>query len=134
MKKFYIPIFAVVFILTSILSQGQVYNSIPSNPSGFTLDDPRFWIGAPPPNSCLGCTIKINSNVTMVQCCGLSSTAPSVAATVFTSQTPSGTNFNDGQAITVGMRFQSTVTGNVTGARFFKTPAIGGNACCRIIR
>ena len=44
MKKFYIPIFAMVFILSSFLSQGQVYNSITSNPSNYTLDDARFWV------------------------------------------------------------------------------------------
>jgi len=73
MKKFYIPIFAVVFLLCSILSQAQVYNSIADgNPNHYTLDDPRFWGGAPtdltavPPNICTGCTIKIYSNVTVV--------------------------------------------------------------------
>ena len=126
MKKFYVPIFAAVFLLISFSSQGQVYNSISSNPSGYTLDDPRFWVGAPPPNPCTNCTIKIYSDVTMVQCCGLSSTATPVAATVFTSQTPSGNTFNDGQSLTLGMRFQSTVAGNITGARFFKTLAMGG--------
>ncbi len=76
MKKFYIPIFAAFFLLSSFLSQGQVFNSITSNPSNYTLDDPRFW-GAtlpadiinpafsPPPN-CTGCTINIYSNVVVV--------------------------------------------------------------------
>jgi Secretion system C-terminal sorting domain len=70
MKKFYIPIFAAVFLLTSFFSQAQVtYISIASNPSGFTLDDTRFWTGVtgPPPNPCNLCTIKIFSDVFMVQ-------------------------------------------------------------------
>ena len=69
MKKFYIPILAVVFLLGSFLSQAQItYNSISNgNPSNFTLDDARFWVGAQPPNPCTDCIINICSNVTMVQ-------------------------------------------------------------------
>jgi hypothetical protein len=68
MKKFYIPIFAAVFLLSSFLSQGQTtYNSITSNPLGYTLDDFHFWQGGvPPPNPCNDCTINIFANVTMV--------------------------------------------------------------------
>jgi Domain of unknown function (DUF4082) len=127
MKKFYIPVFTSVIILTSIFSQGQVYNSITSNPFNYTLDDIRFWQGGiQPPNPCNNCTIKIYSNVTMVKCCGFSSTSTPIATTVFTSQTPSGSNFNDGMSLTLGMRFQSTIAGNITGARFYKTSAMGG--------
>jgi hypothetical protein len=70
MKKFYIPIFTVGFLLTSLLSRAQItYTSIADgNPNGYTLDDPRFWQapGVPPPNPCNNCIIKIYSNVTMV--------------------------------------------------------------------
>jgi hypothetical protein len=76
MKKFYIPIFTAVLLAVSFLSQGQVYNSITTNPNGWTLDDPRFW-GAttpaeiidktiPPQNPCNGCTINIRANVIIV--------------------------------------------------------------------
>jgi hypothetical protein len=68
MKKFYISIFTVVFLLTSFLSQGQtVYNSITSNPLNLTLDDPNFWVGAFPDVVCDNCTLNIFSNVSMVQ-------------------------------------------------------------------
>ncbi len=70
MKKFYIPIFAAVFLLSSFLSQAQpntIYNSILDNSSTqYTLDDPRFWQGPPPPNPCDHCTINIYTDVTMV--------------------------------------------------------------------
>jgi len=67
MKKFYIPIFAAVFLLSSFLSQGQVFNSITSNPNAYTLDDARFWQGGiQPGNPCDHCTINIFSDVTMV--------------------------------------------------------------------
>ncbi len=68
MKKFYIPVFTAVFLLSSFLSQAQVtYNSITSNPLGYTLDDFRFWVGGvPPPNPCNLCTINIYTDVTMV--------------------------------------------------------------------
>ena len=69
MKKFYIPIFAAVFLLSSFSFAGTVtYNSITSNPNGYTLDDIRYWQGGiQPPNPCNNCTININSDVTMVQ-------------------------------------------------------------------
>src|ERR1017187_4453809 len=69
MKKFYIQIFAAIFLLVSFSSQGQItYNSITSNPSNYTLDDVRYWIaGLQPPNPCNNCIININSNVSMVQ-------------------------------------------------------------------
>ncbi len=67
MKKFYSLIFTGAFLLTSFLSQAQVFNSITSNPSGFTLDDSRFWQGGVAPgNPCNNCTIKINSDVIVV--------------------------------------------------------------------
>ncbi len=68
MKKFYIPTLLAVFFLSSFFSQGQTYTSIATNPSNLTYDDPNFWIGhAAPPNPCTGCTIIIQSNVSMVQ-------------------------------------------------------------------
>jgi hypothetical protein len=67
MKKFYISIFAAFFLLTSLVSEAQVYNSIASNPSNYTLDDARFWVGGvAPPNPCTGCAINIYSSVSMV--------------------------------------------------------------------
>jgi Domain of unknown function (DUF4082) len=126
MKKFYIPIFTAAFLLTSFLSRAQVYNSITSNPSNFTLDDSRFWVGGiPPPNPCNTCTIKIFSNVTMVQCCGFSTAVNPVASSVFTNQTPSGAVINDA-AVTLGMRFKSSVAGSINGARFYKLPGMVG--------
>ena len=66
MKKFYIPIFTTVFLLSSFLSQGQtVYTSISSNPGNLTLDDPAFWVGAQPPNPCIFCDISIWAPVLM---------------------------------------------------------------------
>jgi hypothetical protein len=70
MKKFYISIFAAVFLLSSFVSHGQrtVYTSILSNPgpTPFTLDDPAFWQGGiPPPNPCHLCDITIWAPVTM---------------------------------------------------------------------
>jgi Secretion system C-terminal sorting domain len=68
MKKFYIPIFAAVFLLTSFYSQGQIYNSITSNPSHYTLDDGLFWQGGvAPPAGCTGCAINIYTDVSVVQ-------------------------------------------------------------------
>jgi hypothetical protein len=71
MKKFYISIFTAIFLLMGFLSQAQVYVSIPANVgvgSPYTLDDARFWVGGiPPPNPCNGCTIKIFTDVSMVQ-------------------------------------------------------------------
>ena len=126
MKKFYIPILAAAFFLVSYSSQAQVYNSISSNPSNFTFDDPRFWIGGvPPPNPCNGCTITVNANVTMAHL-GNSSALPP-ASTVFSTQTPPGTASNDGVGpLTLGMRFQSAVPGQILGASFFKNPIMLG--------
>jgi len=68
MKKFYVSIFTVFFILTSFVAQAQVFNSITSNPLNFTLDDGNFWVGGVAPgNPCNNCTINIFANVTMVQ-------------------------------------------------------------------
>ncbi|MFI5195192.1 MAG: T9SS type A sorting domain-containing protein [Chitinophagales bacterium] len=67
MKKFYLLILTVVFLSFSLVTQAQVYSSILSNPSFYTLDDGRFWQGGvAPTNPCTGCTITINANVTVV--------------------------------------------------------------------
>jgi Domain of unknown function (DUF4082) len=126
MKKFYTPIFTAVLVLISFLLQGQVFNSITSNPFNYTLDDVRFWQGGiQPGNPCNNCTIKIFSNVTMVQCCGFSTAVNPVAASVFTSQTPTSGIFND-LPVTLGMRFQASVAGSINGARFYKVPGMVG--------
>src|ERR1700738_742465 len=121
MKKFYIPIFTATLLFTWFLSQAQgTYISIASNPGNFTFDDPRFWVGGvPPPNPCNSCTIKILSNVTMVQCCGFSTAVNPVASSVFTNQTPTGAVGTDA-AVTLGMRFKSSVAGSINGAKFYK--------------
>jgi hypothetical protein len=126
MKKFYTPVFTAVFFLISFLSQGQVYNSITSNPFNYTLDDIRFWQGGiQPPNPCTGCTIAINSNVTMVKCCGFSTAVNPVASSVFTNQIPASGLFTD-LAVTLGMRFQSSVAGSINGAKFYKVAGMTG--------
>ncbi len=126
MKKFYTPVFTSVILLTTIFSQGQVYNSITSNPFNYTLDDVRFWQGGiQPPNPCNNCTIKIFSSVTMVKCCGFSTAVNPVASAVFTSQTPVSGVFND-LPVTLGMRFQASVAGSINGARFYKMPGMNG--------
>ena len=127
MKKFYIPVFTAAFLFTSFLSQAQgTYISIASNPGNFTLDDPRFWTGGvPPPNPCNSCTIKILSNVTMVQCCGFSTSVNPVASSVFTNQTPTGGVGTD-LPVTLGMRFKSSFAGSINGAKFYKLPGMVG--------
>jgi len=83
MKKFYFLIFTGVFMLTSFASKAQtVYTSISANPSNWTLDDGRFWLGgvAPgggaTPGSCNNCAIYINSSVTVVPDNGTSTAFP----------------------------------------------------------
>jgi Domain of unknown function (DUF4082)/Secretion system C-terminal sorting domain len=126
MKKFYTPIFTAVLILISFLLEGQVFNSITSNPNGYTLDDIRFWQGGiQPGNPCNNCTIKIFSDVTMVKCCGFSTAVNPVASSVFTSQTPASSVFND-LPVTLGMRFQPSVAGSINGVRFYKEAGMNG--------
>src|ERR1700704_5812265 len=90
MKKFYSQIFIAAFLLTGFYSQAQVYNSISPNPSGYTFNDTRFWVGSVrPPNPCTGCTISINSTTTMPSTLSnIPSTALPTATNVFTTQTP----------------------------------------------
>ena len=125
MKKFYISIFASALLLAGFSLQAQVYNSITTNPTPFTYDDPRFWNGAVPPNPCTGCDINIFAPVTMVQS-GNSSALPPTTK-VFTTQTPLPTAAHDAPgALTVGMRFLSTVAGQVTGVSFYKNSIMAG--------
>jgi Domain of unknown function (DUF4082) len=127
MKKFYFSIFTVVLLLSSFLSNAQVYISInDGNPNGYTLDDPRFWVGGiVPPNPCTGCTIKIFSTVSMVPSGGNTSSI----ANVFTNQVPTDPDGHQDLLqphITVGMRFQSALSSSVTGVRFYKLPDMTG--------
>jgi len=124
MKKFYIPTLLAVFFLSSFYSKGQTYTSISPNPSNLTYDDPNFWIGhVVPPNPCTGCTIIIQSNVSMVQS-GSSTANPNV--TIFGVQVPANgpTTFPGG--VTVGTKFLSSVDGYVNSMRFYKQSGMGG--------
>ena len=125
MKKFYTAVFLPALLLSSYFSSGQgTYISISSNPNGYTFDDPRFWVGGvPPPSNCTGCTIKVNTDVTMVPCCGFSTDESGV----FTDELPSATTpSNDGLPITVGMKFRAAFNTSATGARFYKLPGMTG--------
>jgi Domain of unknown function (DUF4082) len=133
MKKFYAQIFIAVLLLTGFCSQAQLYTSISPNPGGFTFDDPRFWVGSVrPPNPCTGCVINVNSTTTLPS---TSSNVPStvltnpLATNVFNAATP--TNLNVGHdapgALTVGMRFQASVPGQITGISFWQDPIMSGS-------
>src|ERR1700692_3310462 len=118
MKKFYAQIFIAAFLLAGFCSQAQLYTSINPNPSNFTFDDPRYWVGeVRPPNPCTGCVINVNSTTWMPNSKPLTlvpSTAQPTATNVFTVQTPPGTAHLDAPgALTVGMRFQSSVPGQI---------------------
>jgi Domain of unknown function (DUF4082) len=128
MKKFYAQIFIAAFLLTGFYSQAQLYTSISPNPSGFTFDDPRFWVGSVrPPNPCTGCVINVNSTTTLPSTISnVVSTAGTLATNVFTTQTPPALAANDGQPLTVGMRFTASVPGQITGVRFWQNPIMNG--------
>ncbi|HEY2347886.1 MAG TPA: hypothetical protein VGH64_02670, partial [Puia sp.] len=98
MKKFYAQIFTAAFVLMGFFSKAQLYTSISTNPSNFTFDDPRFWVGSVrPPNPCTGCVINVNSTTTMPSTISnVVSTAGTLATNVFTAQTPPGTAHLDG--------------------------------------
>jgi Domain of unknown function (DUF4082) len=126
MKKFYFLVLTVMFALTSFLAKAQ-YNSITDgNPNGYTLDDPRFWQGdTPPPSPCTGCTIKINSSVTMVH--GPGFTTSDWGVLLRTSAPATGPNHDpDLFAITVGLKFFTQIPTVVTGAKFYKTVGMTG--------
>ncbi len=129
MKKFYAQIFIAAFLLTGFCSKAQLYTSINPNPSNFTFDDPRYWVGeVRPPNPCTGCTINVNSTTTLPSSISnVPSTALPTATNVFTAQTPPGTANNDGLALTVGMRFQASVPGQVVGVRFWQNALMSGS-------
>ncbi len=124
MKKFYAQIFIAVLLLTGFYSQAQVYNSITTNPSGYTFDDPRFWQGQlRPPNPCTGCGINVFAPTTIPSTISNKpSTAQPTATNVFTTQTPPPLAASDGptRTLTVGMRFTASVPGQITGVRFWQ--------------
>jgi Domain of unknown function (DUF4082)/Secretion system C-terminal sorting domain len=125
MKKFYFPTLLAIFFLSSFYSQGQTYTSITSNPTNLTFDDPNFWLGhVAPPNPCTGCTIVVQTNVTMVQS-GSSTGNPN--NTIFTGQTPAAAPVSIGSGVTLGTKFQSDVNGFVNGVRFYKAAPMGNS-------
>jgi|SRR5664279_5774772 len=130
MKKFYAQIFIAAFLLMGLYSKAQVYNSISTNPGGYTFDDPRFWVGGlRPPNPCGGCTININTTATLPSTVSIipSTQQLPIPTNVFTTQTPPGLAANDGQPLTVGMRFSVSVPGQITGVRFWQNAIMSGS-------
>jgi len=133
MKKFYAQFFIAAFLLTGFCSQAQNYNTIASNPNGYTFDDPRFWVGERrPENPCNGCIININTTATLPNSnlgTLVPSTALPTATSVFNGTTP--TNLNVGQdaegAVTVGMRFQASVPGQISGISFWQEGLMNGS-------
>src|SRR5579862_9559226 len=124
MKKFYIPTLLAVFFLCSFYSKGQTYTSISPNPSNLTYDDPNFWVGhVVPPNPCTGCTINIQSNVSIVQ---NSASTINPIINLFGVQVPAAGPTSIGSPLTVGTKFQSTSDGVVTSMRFYKQVGMGG--------
>ena len=75
MKKFYIPIFTAVFLLTSFLSNAQtIYRTIPNDNTYHSLNSPATWLppnGQPPldpggiPAACINCDITIDCLATL---------------------------------------------------------------------
>ncbi len=64
----------------------------------------------------------------MVHCCGFTTSVSPNATSVFTSQTPVAPAATDANgAVTLGMRFQSTISGYIDGAKFYKVAGMGGN-------
>ena len=55
-----------------------------------------------------------------------SSSVTSSGSNIFTTQTPSGSTENDGQALELGVKFRASVAGTVTGIRFYKTSGNSG--------
>jgi hypothetical protein len=122
MKKFYLLILTVFFLSFSLETQAQgVYSSITSNPSFYTLDDGRFWQGGvPPPGDCTGCTITINSSVTMVPDNGTST------STLYPS--PGTPALNDVRLHSCILRVNGTVTLTInTYIEFFDTQLVIGS-------
>jgi hypothetical protein len=71
------------------------------------------------------------TNVTGVN---FTATALPPVQTLFTTQTPAGTNYSDGSGVNyeLGMAFTSTVAGQVTGVRFWKASSESGTHTGRI--
>jgi Domain of unknown function (DUF4082)/F5/8 type C domain/Secretion system C-terminal sorting domain/Fibronectin type III domain len=65
------------------------------------------------------------SNSTCPAPSGLSASATSVT-TIFTNQIPVASTDNDGQGFNAGLKFQSSIAGNISGLRFYKTPGNTG--------
>ncbi|HEX3769131.1 MAG TPA: DUF4082 domain-containing protein, partial [Puia sp.] len=131
MKKFYAQIFIAAFLLTGFCSQAQVlYTSISSNPGNFTFDDPRFWVGSfRPPNPCTNCVINVNATTWLPSSSSnVPSTAGTLATNVFTTQTAPVSAASDCPTctLTVGMRFQASVPGQITGVRFWQNALMSG--------
>jgi hypothetical protein len=131
MKKFYAYIFSTALLFTGLCSQAQLYTSISTNPSNFTFDDPRFWVGSVrPPNPCTGCVINVNATTTLPSTSSnVPSTAGTLATNVFTTQTPPPLAASDGptSTLTVGMRFTASVPGQITGVRFWQNALMNGS-------
>ena len=132
MKKFYAQIFIAVFLLTGLCSQAQLYTSINPNVGPYTFDDPRFWVGeVRPPNPCTGCVINVNSTTTLPSTASnVPSTAGILATSVFNGVDPTLASVvnvgSDGQPLTVGMRFQVSVPGQITGISFWQNAIMDG--------
>ncbi|HEX3079524.1 MAG TPA: DUF4082 domain-containing protein, partial [Puia sp.] len=132
MKKFYAQIFIAAFLLTGFCSQAQLYTSISTNPGNFTFDDPRFWVGeVRPPNPCTGCVINVNSTTTLPSTSSvIPSTAGTLASSVFNGVDPTISSVvnvgSDGQPLTLGMRFQVSVPGKITGISFWQNAIMDG--------
>src|SRR5450432_2131103 len=65
------------------------------------------------------------SNFTCPAPTGLNA-SPTSVTTIFTNQTPVASTDNDGQGFNAGLKFQSSVAGNIIGLRFYKTPGNTG--------
>ena len=69
--------------------------------------------------------LSVNSGVSVSQT--TINVVPAVTTTtIFTTQTPTGTTENDGQALELGVKFRTTVAGYITGVRFYKTTGNAG--------
>jgi hypothetical protein len=74
--------------------------------NGYSINEFQVF-GSPSPGPCTAPT-------------GLNASA-STTTTIFTNQTPLSPTDNDGHGFNAGLKFRSTVSGNITGLRFYKT-------------
>ena len=71
MKKFYIPIFTSIFLLSSLFSQAQyanTYTTIANDGAYHSINNPATWIGGlagQPPVPCTSCLIIVNCLTTL---------------------------------------------------------------------